>query len=69
MSLVMFRRGRLLKLTIVIFCLVLLILFLLPNDRKGQGQVPEPVVRPRASRVSNFNSMPVVDEVKWWPPQ
>ena len=54
MSLVMFRRGRLLKLTIVIFCLVLLMLFLLPGDQKGQGQALERVVRSRASRVSTI---------------
>ena len=53
MSLVMFRRGRVLKLTIVVFCLVLLILFLLPGERGNQ--LLEPVSLSRTAGVSYCN--------------
>ena len=53
MSLVMLRRGRVLKLTAVVLCLVLVILFLLPGDRRGQ--LLEPITQARVSKVSTLS--------------
>ncbi|KAF0314742.1 N-acetylgalactosaminyltransferase 7 [Amphibalanus amphitrite] len=51
MSLVMLRRGRVLKLTAVVLCLVLIILFLLPGDRRGQ--LLEPSIQARVSKLTS----------------
>ena len=52
MSLVMLRRGRVLKLAAVVLGVVLLILFLMPRDRRDQSL--EPLNQARVGKVSGI---------------